>query len=256
MGNSSDIKALKATLAALDGRVTKLEQASTPPVVVPPPPIGTPTKPSQILDLSCWKLDYAPHVPGASVVTLLPAQLMAGADAPPYFHVVGDEVLFEVTAGDATTKNSTYSRSELREMVRGQANTLAAWSPGKGRHVMTATGSVHEIPSGTGGCVIGQIHNATDDQIEILVQPNGTVTVRLNGTSTGQKVLPAPIGTKYSYSIIADNGTTSVLWNGQTLLPGTTKVTGSASYYKSGCYLNMHSGHAAVGISSLVVSHS
>lgn len=256
MGNSSDIKALKATLAALDGRVTKLEQASTPPVVVPPPPIGTPTKPSQILDLSCWKCDYATHGPNSTMKTLLPTDLVSGQSAPPYFYVVGDEVVFATTAGDATTSNSTYSRSELREMVRGQANTLAAWSPGKGRHVMTVTGSVHEIPSGTGGIVVGQIHDASNDQIEILVTPDGQVVVRLNGTSSGQKKLAAPIGTKYSYSITSDNGTTSVLWNDQTLLPGTTKVTGSASFFKSGCYLNMHSGHAAVGISSLVVLHS
>lgn len=236
-----------------------------PPPVIPPPVTPPPAllKPSDVIDLSGWKLDYAPHVHGAGLVTLQATALVKGTDAPGYFEVGHrpkdgfPEVVFTTNAGDATTPTSTYSRAELREMVRAALGgmKLAAWSTESGTHSMTVIGRAIAIPDGTGGVVIGQIHNKDEDQLEILLMGNGSVTARIMGTSKGQKVLPAPIGDRYTYRVMATKGVVVGTFNGAELF-NTTKIVGEGSYFKAGNYLNMKSGQSKIGISQLIVSHS
>lgn len=243
------------------------EPPVTPPPVNPPkpppvvPPITPSTKrPGEVLDFSRWKLDYAPN-DGSAMKTLQSAALKTSPNIPPYFHTVYGvdflpDVVFETWAGSDTTSDATeYSRAELREMVKNSLK-LASWSAEHGRHELSLSGYPYRVPAGDGeGVVIAQIHNKDDDQLEVLLRPDATVICRINGTSKGQPSAPAPLTKRYLLSIVANEGTTAIVWNNK-ILTQTTAIKGTGSYFKAGCYLNEHTDHAAIGISGLNVVHT
>src|ERR1700750_1643837 len=64
----------------------------------------------------------------------------------PWFHLDDTRtgVVFTASAGGVTTKNSTYPRSELREMT---GTEKASWSNTTGTHVLRLRQAVTRLPS-------------------------------------------------------------------------------------------------------------
>jgi poly(beta-D-mannuronate) lyase len=149
------------------------EEPTTPPVippVIPPTPPTTPspgnaTYPAQVLDLTNWKVTLPTGKPGSPTEITQPA-LATYTDAN--FCVSTDSptgVVFTAACGGVTTSGSSYPRSELREM---SGKSLAAWGSNDGlTHTMDFTGALLMSPIVKPQVVVGQVHDASDDVIEI-----------------------------------------------------------------------------------------
>jgi hypothetical protein len=146
------------------------------PKPAPPntPPTTDPTRPrlpGDILDLSSWKLgeprSATGDTKGVAREIKQPALRRYTSD---WFHANADGtgVVFRADCGGATTKGSSYPRCELRGMSPdGQTQSSFGINDGK-LHVLRATVSIDALPLRKPQVVIGQIHNPTDDVLELV----------------------------------------------------------------------------------------
>src|SRR5919202_7136607 len=96
--------------------------------------------PSDIIDLHNWKLTLP--VNNAQEITL-PA--LYTYQSPYFSHEGCTAAVFRTPIGGATTPNSSYSRTELREMTPNGTG-LAAWSNTSGTHEMAWRVAVDSVP--------------------------------------------------------------------------------------------------------------
>ncbi len=207
-------------------------------------------------DLSLWELQEPIGAAGAPT-TIAPAQL-AG---PTGFH---DSYFFtDPTDGSmsfwdpedgVTTANSSYPRSELREMT---ASGAAANWPSSGTNTLTATVKSTLIPAKV--CV-GQIHlgtgtpASTKPLLELYYYATGAITLGIEATPAGgnETEHPAgnvPLGTKWSYVIGLSGSTISLVIDGGA--PETYSMPSSfdqeGMYFKAGDYDQSVGTSATVG---------
>ena len=193
--------------------------------------------PSELLDLTNWKLTLP-------INKAQEQKNLAGYTAAPYFGLSADKqgVAFQCSVAGETTSGSSYPRSELREM-NGSSN--ASWSSTSGTHVLTATLAVTHLPVVKPQVVVGQIHDANDDVIEILATGTGNGTFRL-GYRWGGKEQSVPLigsvrlGEVFTYTISVSGGTFRVSANGQA--PQTQSKALSGLYFKAGIYVQSNVG--------------
>jgi hypothetical protein len=150
----------------------------------------------------------------------------------PYFTVAEDGVAFRAYADGATTNNSGYPRSELREMTdNGQKK--ASWSNTAGSHGMTITQAITHLPDVKREVVAGQIHDAADDIVMIRLE--GTrLFVEADGKNIGDLDPDYVLGKKFSVKIIAENSKINVFYDNA--LKVTYNKSGTGYYFKAGCY--------------------
>ena len=244
---------------------------TTPPTTTPPtttPPTTTPagTLPSQVLNLSNWYLTLPTPLGQTGGDPDTVHQPALGSYVAQYFDVVGNAVRFTAPVGGAHTANSDYPRSELREMTNNGQNE-ASWSSTVGDNVMTIREAVVKLPPVKPQVVMGQIHNSSDDVIEILADGSGghlsspAVKVRFKGSSQSTPVVASvSLGQFFDIKIEATNGKITVYGNG--ILTHTFTYSGSGLYFKAGAYTQSNPSKgddpAAVGeteISALAVTH-
>ena len=135
---------------------------------------GTPKKGSKtpadtkILDFVAdgWKIQLPEWDPDklASVKEVMPEALAAGYEDE-YFYASTDEngedvIVFHCTVDGAKTANTSYTRTELRELIDGK-NTTVNWG-WEGTHTLTAVQSVTHV-SPTGKVITSQIHGIEKD---------------------------------------------------------------------------------------------
>jgi hypothetical protein len=199
-------------------------------------------------DLSLWELQEPVGAPGAPT-TILPAQL-AG---PSGFH---DMYFFtDPTDGAMTfwdpengvmTANSSYPRSELREMTAAGAG--ANW-PIAGTNTLSATVAVVKVPDHV--CV-GQIHigsaiqaglgASTKPLLELYYYASGDVELGIEDSPTGNQtthmIANVPLGARFTYSIeLTGAGVITLVLNGATstfTMP--SSFMGYGMYFKAGDY--------------------
>jgi hypothetical protein len=130
--------------------------------------------PSGNFNLSDWKITLPVDQNGSLSGTAVEVQDLNGYQNSKYFYTGSDgAMVFYAPVNGATTKGSSYARSELREM---NGSAKAAWDLSKGGF-MSATLEVDAAPNrdGIGGrLVVGQIHGQ-DDELVRLYWENGTV---------------------------------------------------------------------------------
>ncbi|MEH6451643.1 MAG: polysaccharide lyase family 7 protein [Psychromonas sp.] len=151
--------------------------------------------PAEVLDLSCWKISIPVDAGNGFATTVEEKAIADGFTDSENFYVneKGDGVVFSSPVqGVTTSKNTTYTRSELHEMGRCGDTSIAPYGPGEKRTInknnwvfSSSPESTHEIASGvdgtmdailsvdevaTGGeiwqqgrVIVGQIH-ANDDE--------------------------------------------------------------------------------------------
>jgi hypothetical protein len=218
-------------------------------------------------DLSLWELQLPTGSPGAPT-TISPGQLEGpNGFQDPYFYTDSTDgaMTFWDPENGVTTPNSSYSRSEFREMTAGGA--AANWfSPGT--HKLSATLRVTQVPDHV---AVGQIHlgsgGSTKPLLELFYYANGNIEMAIEQTPAGGNEVPhlagnVPLGTKWSYTIGLSGNTISLVINGgatQTW-PMSSTFNGYGMYFKAGDY-DQSTGSsstvgATVGFYALTISHS
>ena len=229
----------------------------TPATMAPHLPRLASSTPSGIINLANWKLTLPT---GDDEPEEIKQPKLAAFRDPRYFHVdaVGDGVVFRAPVGGATTANSEYPRSELREMTAG-GKKEASWSGESGTHVMTINQAITAVPDSKPEVVAGQIHDEEDDVV--MVRLNGTkLFVESDGRQVGVLDPAYRLGTRFTVQIVATPGLIRVTYNGIKTVG--LERDGSDYYFKAGCYTQANedtsddNSYGEVVIHSLTVQHS
>jgi Alginate lyase len=207
------------------------------------------TRPSQVLDLRNWYLTLPTGHSGAPDTVRQPA--LAGYSSPFFQLDQGrDGVVFTSNAGGVTTANSTYPRSELREM---DGDKLASWSDTSGTHTLEVRQAVAELPKVKPELVTAQIHDTESDVIEIRLEGNRLVGRYADGKKEFVVDPDYVLGTPYDLRMVAAGGRIDVWYNGGHV--GGVAQSGSGWYFKTGSYLqsNTERGDAANAVGKVVL---
>ena len=141
-------------------------------------------------------------------------------------------MVFTANAGGVTTKNSTYPRSELREMTGSEK---AGWSNTTGNHVLRLRQAVTRLPTVKPHVVTAQIHDAEDDVIEVRLEGQKLLVAYDNGSD---KITLDPayiLDTPYDLEIDAAGGHIVVSYNATP--KADIVISGSGWYFKTGSYI-------------------
>jgi poly(beta-D-mannuronate) lyase len=195
------------------------------------PQAATPASPSDVLDLSHWKLTLpvdTGHAGSPDEYTSL-----RGVVIPPYFTLTParDAVVFRANAGGATTGGSSYPRSELREM--DGSGGRAAWSTTSGTHTLTVTQAITHLPTVKPHVTAAQIHDSADD-VAVVRLEGKHLFVEHDGRNLGDLNTNYQLGTVYTVKMVAADGRISVYYNGarKVDIPAST----DGCYFKVGAY--------------------
>lgn len=209
-----------------------------PPPVTPPAPAPKPTYPADVLGITgsraVWKLQYGR--PGDSqIIEKDPTQLLTFTDDP-WFTVSGDGWASMRARVDAvTTTGSSYPRTELRELTSG-------WDTSRGTHRLDYDIRVPLLPPVKPELVGGQIHDDKKDLMEILFRRAASggveVTWRIDGSSSGQKVVPFPAeGARCRLEVVDGKLSFYVGDFGTPVFSTTSWPQSSKAYFKVGAYV-------------------
>jgi len=240
--------------------------------VTPPTPTPAPVRPAQVLDLRRWKLTLPVGRPGHPTEYRQPAlgSLASGS----YVRLTPDHgVAFRAPVGGATTGNSSYPRSELREMS-ADGQDEAEWTNRTGRHVMTIDQAITATPQVKPHVVAGQIHDAEDDVVMIRLEGR-RLFVESDGDDVGPLDPAYRLGTRFTVSIAATPAGIRVVYNpplrGSSVAAGgapssrsvDVRKVGRGWYFKAGCYPQSNpdrgdrpSAYGEVVIYALTVQHA
>jgi hypothetical protein len=204
--------------------------------------------PAEVLDLKNWKLTLPIGAPDE-----IKQPALATYQHPEYFHLndARDGVVFRAHCGGATTSGSGYPRSELREMIKdGTAN--AAWSPSSGIHKMVVREAITHLPVAKPDVVAAQIHDASDDVIEIRLRDK-LLFVEHDGANYGTLDADYKLGTTFTVEIRVTSGKLEVFYN--TVKKVDRATSGSGYYFKAGCYTqsNASTGDAPTAYGEVVI---
>ncbi len=177
----------------------------------------------------------------------------------------GDLVFFAPATG-ATTKNSSFTRSELRET--NAAGKLKNWNPYVGTHVLEGQAAVRTVASGK-RVTLAQIHaiDNTNPPIKLMYRTDRQGGPQLYAeyrATKGSKFVShkllenLPLGGKFSYRISVTNGNAEVVAESggrKNVLQFVVDGTWSANpfYFKAGAY---NTGTDATGTGASTVVHS
>jgi hypothetical protein len=194
-------------------------------------------------NMSYWKLTVPVDSNGGTGGTAAEVKQPALATFanPAYFHASSDnqKVYFRARVDGATTSNSAYPRSELREM-RSDGATSAAWSNVSGTHQMTITQAITHLPDAKPHVVAGQIHGGSSDVLQIRLE-GAKLFARFEGTSSYDQTLNSnyQLGTMFTVVIRADASGIAVYYDDgsvRTQVGRNVKATAATWYFKAGCY--------------------
>lgn len=167
---------------------TLLLGALSVPVLADAP--ATATAPAEVLDLSCWYVSLPVDRTGSGKATSVSEKEVADGYIDPenfYVNAAGDGVTFSSPIkGVLTSKNTTYTRSELREMIRRGDTSIPTKGVNKNNWVFSTAPAEDQAAAGgvdgtldvvltvdevtttganwqQGRVIVGQIH-ANDDE--------------------------------------------------------------------------------------------
>jgi hypothetical protein len=211
-------------------------RTSTPLAASATPTAGSATYPSQILDLTNWKItlpiDSSGGTSGTAMEVKQPA--LATYSINPYFIVNGSGVQFRAPTNGATTSGSSYPRSELREMT-SNGTTNASWSTTSGTHTMVIDQAITTVPNTKRHIVAGQIHDANDDVLTVRLE-YPKLFVDHNGVAGPTITSNYVLGTRFTVKFVASGGAIKVYYNGSSTPVDTYTISSSGDYFKAGAY--------------------
>ncbi len=218
-------------------------------------------------NLSVWELQLPIGSPG-SPTTILPAQLKGanGYQNPSYFWTDkndGSMTFWDPESG-VTTPNSSYPRTELREM--NSNGTAANWAL-SGDSTLSAELRVVSV---TSNVCVGQVHlgtggASTKPLVELYYHSNGNIYLGTENSPSGGQTLHyitnVALGVHWTYVINVSGSTINLTVNGsKTSYSIPSSFDAYDMYFKAGDYNQSASGSttngAKVKFYSLTVSHS
>ncbi len=207
----------------------------------PTPPAGGGSLPSQVLNLTNWKITL-PEPVGQQISPTEIKQPQLANYTDQWFKVTPqkDGVIFRAPVNGAHTSGSSYPRSELREMINNGLGQ-AAWSNSSGVHTMAIDQAITAVPQTKKHVVAGQIHDASDDVIVIRLElPNLYVNVGTNPPGGNQHVATLDanytLGKRFTVKFEATGGKTNIYYNGAPIPAYTLTRSYSGAYFKTGAY--------------------
>lgn len=213
--------------------------------------------PAQIIDASKWYLTL-PSGSEGHPDTIDTTDLATYTSKWFQLNDAKNGVVFTANAGGATTENSHYPRSELREMIGGEN---ASWDGGSGTHTMELEEAITKTPSTKPDVISAQIHGGDDDVMQIHL--SGTrLTVKYADGDKDVVLDPSyKLGDRFRVKIQSAGGTVKVWFNGA--MKATLPISGSGNYFKAGAYVNSNPSKGAdpsdvgqVVIYGLKITHS
>jgi hypothetical protein len=248
----------------------------TPPGGGPPPP-PTGNTPAEVLNINgkgaanggWWNEGIGFHsgdAEGSNHVDITVAQLVGGYTRAFYFERAQANTAVKLGVycdGGKTSTNTHYPRSELRE-YNSDGTTKAAWDAASGTHLLSGVTRVTHGTSTKDEVCIAQIHNASDDNLQLRVE-GGNVMLSIQGVKQSSPLLTGYVkGTDIAWEVKVVSGTVTVKINGVQKYSGHPGY-GTGSYFKVGCYAQAASGYTSgvsatdyfsVELKSLLCSHS
>jgi len=235
-----------ATRAPSGGAIAEGEAADRPTA-------DAAIRPGQLLDLRNWYLTLPTGSAGHPDTVHQPD---LEDYSSPFFQVdpERDGVVCTANAGGVTTKNSSYPRSELREM---NGDKQASWSNRTGTHTLAVRQAVTQLPTAKPELVTAQIHDAESDVMEIRLEDRRLIAQYAGDGTGGKKELVLDqdyaLGTPYDLRLVAAAGRIDVWYNDKHV--GGIAQSGSGWYFKTGSYLqsNTDKGDAANAVGKVVL---
>jgi hypothetical protein len=232
------------------------------------PHLSTTVAPGGNFNLSEWSLQL-PTGSAGDPTTISPSQLEGakGFQDSYFFTNTSDGGMsFWDPENGVTTANSSYPRSELREM--NSSGDQANWFPSGTTNTLSASVKVTQVPSHV--CV-GQIHlgsgGSTKPLLELFYYSSGEIEIGIEQTPAGgneilYKVGKVSLGTEWSYKIGLSNSTISLSINSAaaTTWQMSSTFNGYGMYFKAGDYDQSAGSSSTVGAKvefyALSFSHS
>jgi Alginate lyase len=204
---------------------------------------------SGIVDPTGWYLTLPTGHKG-NPDTIQPPELAEYSST--WFHLdsASKALVFTANAGGVTTSGSSYPRSELREMDGAEK---ASWSDTRGTHTLTVRQAVTALPKAKPEVVTAQIHDSSDDVMEIRLEDTRLIAQYNDGRSDITLDPSYSLGSVYDLKIVASGGRIQVYYD------GTKKADiarqGSGWYFKSGSYVqsNTSKGDKAGAVATVVI---
>lgn len=193
------------------------------------------------------------------------ATVAGGYNRTPYFtpNADGTGVQFQVYCdGGKTSANTNYPRSEMRELTAG-GSANQSFSGSSGTHKMSGTTRVMHGTATKDEVVIAQIHDGSDDTLQILVVGT-TVVFSIKGTRQAASLTGLAKGTWFDWAIALTNGQLTISLNGVQKY-NSNPGYGSGQYFKVGCYAQAAAGFTSgitaadyftVELKNLLTSHA
>jgi len=142
---------------------------------------SNPVEASKNFDFSTWKIQLPePNDEKTSVKEVKAPELTAGYASDYFYYDKEGAIVFYCPVNGFKTANTTYSRSELRELIDGE-HSYVNWSL-HGTHIFNAVEKVIETPS-NGRTVVSQIHGVQIDG------SNGPVLVKVEYDGSQEAVV-------------------------------------------------------------------
>lgn len=221
-------------------------------------------------DLRQWKITLPTADSSGGAAEIMPDEIMAGYSSKYFYLDSNGKMTFWVPINGsnlATTDNSSYPRSELREMIGDNARDDWNW---EGHHTMQACLWVAQVPM-TKKVIIGQIHSYNNPLIKLQWE-NGSVyslTKRQENGANGdiKTLLAAPGTNKFCYTIDSNAGVLNVSVDGgkkstYDYVVGDPNWKNQKFYFKAGAYCQEKIGYETtagagckVRFGSLVTAH-
>ena len=191
--------------------------------------------PANVLDLDRWKLTLPYNTSRAGNPDEVVHPELSNFEDPTSFFVseAADTVIFRAKCGGLETKNSTYPRSELREMKPGGKDE-ASWSTDDGHtHELNLELAITQTPAVKQHVVCAQVHDPEDDVLmvrlekkKLFIERSGTTDVPLDSNYK--------LGDKFQIRIVAAEGRIKVWYNESLKMDWETDR--DDCYFKAGCY--------------------
>jgi hypothetical protein len=220
--------------------------------------------PSSAIGLSkAWKLQLPlPNSSGSPLEVKQPA--LATYDKAPWFTTTSDcaAIRFRAAVNGATTSNTGYPRSELREMTaNGSGN--AGWSSTNGTHTMVVDEAVTHLPAGKPHIMAGQIHDETSDVTSFRVEGSNLYVTSYNTPHYKLVTSNYKLGDRFQGKFVVHDGRVNVYYKGT--LQATIAADFSSGYFKAGAYTQANcnnsspcntSNYGEVSLYNVTVTHS
>ncbi|MGW1209050.1 polysaccharide lyase family 7 protein [Streptomyces sp. NPDC002499] len=191
--------------------------------------------PAAAIGLStAWKLQLPlPNSTGSPQEVKQPA--LGSYSNAPWFTTDDDcgAILMRAAVNGATTTNTGYPRSELREMTAdGSAN--ASWPSTSGTHTMVFDEAITHLPAVKPHVMASQIHDSTSDVTSFRLEGTSLYITSYNNTHYKLVTSTYELGTRFQGKFVVHDGVVDVYYNGSK--QATVAAEFSSGYFKSGDY--------------------